>query len=77
MLSVVHFYNGHGRRVVIFRFDNETVFKCIAKKLESIGINVGHSPTQMHNKRVEKYIQYVYRIMNTIKCDLDFELPKN
>jgi hypothetical protein len=75
-LSAVHFYNGHGRRVVIFRFDNEIVFKCIAKKLESIGINVGHTPTQMHNKRVEKYIQYVYRIVNTIKCDLDIEIPQ-
>jgi hypothetical protein len=68
----VGWFNSHGRSVVFFLFDNEEVFKCISRRLNLIGINVGHTPTDMHNKTIERYIQTVFGVVRSIRYDLNY-----
>ena len=78
-LSVGHTvstYNRYGHKVTELTSDPEQCILSIEQHLNGKGIKLDPTIPGRHMTEAERYIQRVYRLMETMLCDLTYELPK-
>ncbi len=70
---IKNFYKSHGHEVKKFVFDNEAVFRSVKRSVD-YAVCV-YTPTDLHNKHVERLVREVKEKWRCMKADLPYLLP--
>jgi hypothetical protein len=73
--SMVAIYASFGHRVTKITTDSEPVLKACKNHLGLMGIQLTNTPPDLHERRVERYIQTLKKRKNAILASLRYELP--
>jgi hypothetical protein len=73
--QIIKFFNQYGHSISKFTSDNESNLKSTKTFLAGYKIQYTSTPSEHHEKRVERYIQTLKKRKNAILASLDFELP--
>jgi hypothetical protein len=71
--TLVTAFSAYGHTLRCFLFDNERVFQAMQNKIP--GVLVRHTPTGLHNKRVERLICTMMEKVHAILAQQDYDLP--
>ena len=72
--TIRNFYRSHGYEVKRFVFDSEAVFRSVKGRMDYA--QCGYTPTDLHNKHVERLVREVKEKWRCMKADLPFTLPE-
>jgi hypothetical protein len=73
--QIIAFYRGHGHVVKKIVTDAEANLKAMEPGLASLGVRYISLPPDMHEKRMERFVQTIKRRRDAMLATLSYELP--
>lgn len=75
--QVILFYNQHGHIVKHITTDSEETFRAVRSYIASRGVELTHTPADLHENRIERKIQTLKNRRRAILAGLPYELPSD
>ena len=75
ILGIVYFFNSYAHKVVRITTDDERTFHSTKDLIAKYGIQLHTTPSELHEKRCERYIQTLKSRKRAVLAALSYELP--